>query len=120
MRHLPPEDAPLLEEQLPVQEAGDANGQDVDDCPADDLIHLVRHRQDGVQQSQQSAGENSGHHADEQAGHRRHLQDRVEIDGSKPAEEGRREHHPFDTDVDHAGAFAVDTAQCSQGEWRGH
>ena len=42
-------------------------------------------------------------------------EERRQDDADDPADEGRRQHHPLDADVDDAGALAHDAAQGGRG-----
>ena len=53
-------------------------------------------------------------HATNQADEWGQSEDGVHVDGRQPAEEGCCQHHAFDTDVDHPGAFTENAGERSQ------
>src|SRR5438093_3391820 len=105
-----------------VQVAGQSDSDDVDDRAADDLIGSNADRQPGMKPRDQDArderddeGHDEGRVRAEWAEIGR-SQDRCQQYASVPAHEGRREHDPFDPDVDDARALAHHAAQRSEGD----
>ena len=101
-RNPAPADAAAPAPDVVEDVAGDAEGEEVDRRPADDLISAEMDGEEGVDEREQRAGEDADGQAADPA---------VGLVRAPGAEEGAHQHHPLEADVHHAAALGEHPAE---------
>lgn len=93
-----------------VHVGGEANGEDINDHTANDLVRFEADGDDTMEGGHEGATEEAGEDAEEEA---------IGITGDKAGEHSGGEHHAFDGDVNDTGTFTKEAGVGAEGDGGG-